>query len=85
MYQWFRVFNKTEFLALGLVSRNYILTLEGIGQKEILVTKGSEVGITYNGVFLLLGLNENNPFEFDGHAIYIDANDDVYLGIEIES
>lgn len=84
-YTWFKIFNRTEFEALGLVSRTYTLNLQGIGQKDILVTKGNGVGMLYDGVFLLLELNDLNPFELDSRAIYIDESNDVYLGIAIES
>lgn len=83
-YLWFKIFNKTDFEATGLISRKYTYILEGIGQKDILVTKGIALGLTYEGVFLSLNLLEQNPFEFEGHAIYIDANNDVFLGIEVE-
>jgi hypothetical protein len=83
-YDWYKVFNKTEFEALDLVSKTYTLDMEGIGEKEVLVTKGVELGITYQDVFLPLNLNAVNPFEFEDHAIYIDANDDVFLGIAVE-
>lgn len=83
IYRWFKIFNTNEFDALNLVSKTYTFVLEGIGLKSVLVTKGMGYGITYDGVFLSLNLNDLNPFEFDGHAIYVDADDNVYLGIEV--
>lgn len=83
MYTWYFIFNYDDFIALGLVSRTYDLILDGIGAKSVLVTKGNLVGITYEGVFLPLNLNDKNPFEMDGHAIYVDENDNVWLGIEV--
>jgi hypothetical protein len=84
-YQWFKIFNRTEFEALGLVSRTYTFTLQGIGLKEILVTKGVGIGMLYDDVFLSLELGEDNPFVFEDLAIYIDGIDDVYLGVAVES
>lgn len=88
-FTWFKVFNLAEFEALGLVSKTYTLILEGIGQKDVLVTKGELTSILYEGIFLPINLNDINPFikegEADGelaHAVYIDASDNVYLGIE---
>lgn len=83
-YTWFPIFNLEEFLALGLVSKTYTLTLEGIGQKDILVTHGELVGITYDGHFLTLSLNDKNPFEFEDHAVYVDEDDQVWLGIAVD-
>lgn len=83
IYDWYLIFNKAEFEALELPSKEYTLNLEDIGEKTILVTQGNFVSILYEGVFLPLEMNTKNPFEFDGHAIYVDNNDDVYLGVEV--
>lgn len=83
IFRWFKIFNTEEFDALGLVSKTYTWNLEGVGERNILVTKGENYGITYEGVFLSLLLNGENPNIFDGHAIYVDADDNVYLGIEV--
>lgn len=79
---WFPIINKDEFLATELTSRNLTLFLTGIGQKDILVTKGELVGITYEGVFLPLQLNGNNPFVFEGHAVFLDVDHIIWLGID---
>lgn len=84
IYTWYKIFNRTEFLALDLVSKTYTLILEGIGEKDILVSHGNLFGMTYEGVFLCLELNDKNPLEFDGHAIYVNEDDDVYLGILVD-
>ncbi len=82
IYNWFKIFNKTAFEATGLVSKTYSLMLEGVGQKDILVTKGNLIGMTVDGVFLGLEMGDHNPFEFDVFAIYLDdLTGDVYLGI----
>lgn len=83
-YRWFYIFTLTDFEALGLVSRTYELTLTGVGKKEILVTKGNYVGITVDGVFLPISLHDKNPFEFEDMAIYIDTDDQVWLGYLVE-
>jgi len=82
-FNWFKIFNKTEFLATGLVSRTLSLNLEGVGQKKILVTFGNLIGVAYEGVFLTLTEGGDNPFIFEGHALYIDSNNDVFIGFEI--
>lgn len=84
-YTWYKIFNLTEFEALGLVSREYEYLVENLGLKTFLVTKGNLVSITYEGVMVSLNLNGNNPFYFDGHGIYLNASNDVFFGIETES
>lgn len=82
-YTWFLIFNLAEFISLDLGSKTYTLNLDGVGEKDILVTSGNLVSITYDGIVLSINLNTKNPFEFEDHAIYVDDNDDVYLGIAV--
>lgn len=81
IYDYFYIFNTDEFDSTGLVSKTYVVTLSGIGQKSVLVTKGNLTGITFDGVFLPLYLNSKNPFEFEGKAVYRDENKNVWVGL----
>lgn len=82
IFMWYRIFNLTAFLDTLLVSRVYQLELENIGIKDILVTNGKTVSLTYEDVMLSINLNGKNPFIFEGHAVYLDsATQDVYLGL----
>jgi len=88
-YTWYKIFNLTEFLATELVSRVYKLLLNGIGEKDILVTRGNEVSIVYEDTFLPIGFAGDNPYvragDDDTYAIYKDSNEDVWLGVLIQS
>lgn len=81
---WYNLFNKQEFLDTGLVSKTLTVTLENIGEKDILITKGNEVAITYEGVFLPIWFTEKNPYSKDGYAVWEDENGIVWLGVEQE-
>ena len=81
---WFNLFNLSDFQAEDLVSRTLKFSLGSYGVKEILVTIGNNVNILYDGVFLSLNLNDKNPFVFEDRAIFIDDNNDVWLGIKNE-
>lgn len=82
-FDWYKIFNKAEFLARDLETLTLDLFLDDIGEAEVLVTVGNELGVTYDGVFLIVGLNDRSPFGRDGYAVYLDASDDVWLGIEV--
>lgn len=84
MFTWYQIFNLSEFEALSLVSKEYTFNLENVGEKTILVTKGNGVSLTYEGIMLMINLNGKNPFEFDDHAVYIDDNNNVFLGLPVE-
>lgn len=79
-YKWYYLFNAAEFNATGLISRTLNLNLDGIGIKKILITKGSALGITYEGVFLGVNMAGKNPSAMDGLAVYQDESDQVWLG-----
>jgi hypothetical protein len=83
-YRWFKIFNRTEFEALGLPSRTYTVNLQGVGTRDIVATKSNLVGVVFDEVFLALDLN-GNPFAMDDRAVYQDELNDVYVGIAVES
>lgn len=80
-YDWFNIFNLTDFNSTGLISRTYSFFLGTLGLKAILVTKGNVVSMLYDGVFLPIQLNSLNPYKIDDRAVFIDENNDVWLGI----
>jgi hypothetical protein len=80
-FDWYKMINQTEFLALGLPSRELSLVLEGKGLKSVMILSGQFVSVVYDGVMLSPGMNDENPFAFDGYAAYLDAADDLWLGI----
>ncbi len=88
IFNWFKIFNLTEFLTLDLVSKTYLVILDGVGQKDILVTLGNEISIVYEDVLLVLDFEAANPFTREGddatYGIYKDSSNDVWLGIELE-
>jgi hypothetical protein len=78
---WFNIFNLDDFLALGLVSQTLTLELEAIGEVDVLVVQGNYTSIVYDDVQLTIQMNGRNPFVFDGYGVYLDENNDVWLGI----
>ncbi|AEG42323.1 hypothetical protein BdPhPhi1402_gp26 [Bdellovibrio phage phi1402] len=87
LFNWFLIFNRVEFDETELVSRTYSVTLDGIGDKDILVTRGNILSMTYDGV--MVGLDTDSPadapfsapFIFDNVGIMQTTNGDVYLGL----
>ena len=82
IFDWYKLFNLVEFNNLGLVSRELTLDLEDLGETSIRITKGNYTSILYDDVFLPINMVDENPFVFEGYAVYLDANNDVFLGIE---
>lgn len=71
----------TEFLATGLTSKNYEVQLEGIGLENILVTKGNLISVLFLETFLSIDLNDLNPFVFEDKIVWLDPNNDVWVGV----
>lgn len=84
IFDWYRLFNKQSFLDTQLVSRKLSVFLSGQGFREILITRGVDIGITYEGVFLSLSINDRNPFIFEDLAVFEDDDGDVWLGVKAE-
>lgn len=84
IYDWYKIINKTEFEATGLVSREVEVIFDGLGVKTLLVTSANYFSIMFDDVMLALAVNGANPFEFESKAIYLDANQDVWVGILVE-
>lgn len=78
-YNWYNLFNLTEFEETGLVSRTITTSLLGIGSEDVLITKGFQTCITYKEA--LLKINDQEVFSFGGYATYLDENADVWLGV----
>lgn len=85
IFDWYQIINRAEFEASGLVSKEVEAIFEGIGQKTVLVTRGNYVSIVIDGVMLSVGMAGQNPFLFGGHAVYLDQNDDIWLGVATTS
>jgi hypothetical protein len=84
-YDWYFIFNSQDFNDLDLVSKTYTVFLSGRGQRDILVTKGNGLGILFEGVFMLLNFNDENPYSREGYAVYKDEDGNVFVGVEVES
>lgn len=80
-YDWYFLFNLAEFIATNLISREVTINFPNIGLMTVLITSGELVSVTFNNVILPIGLNNKNPFEFDGYAVYYDSNGAAWLGI----
>lgn len=89
-FNWYLLFNLTEFMQTGLVSRTLTVFLDGIGQKDILITRGNVISILYDDQFLPIQFADKNPYvresETEGSpatAVYKDEDENVYVGIEV--
>lgn len=84
-YDWYKLFNKTEFEAEELVSRTLLVQLEGRGREQFHITRGNTVAVTYDSdIFLPVNFLEQNPYVQETYAVYLDGNDDVWFGFEVD-
>lgn len=81
MFDWFRLFNMENFTQSDLVSYEFQAVLGQYGLKDVLVTKGNKTGVLIDDVFMCIEMNDKNPTRFGERALFIDENDDVWIGI----
>lgn len=81
---WYNLFSKPDFEATGLVQRIINASLNEIGDKEIIISKGNLLTVLYDGVLLPVNFQDQNPFTPDDtHYVYIDDDQNVWLGVAI--
>lgn len=81
-FTYFKTFNVDDFESKELVAFEYEYEFEGFGLKKVFATKGTRLNVMIDDVFLSIELNAKNPFKFEGRAVFISPNNDVYIGIE---
>ncbi len=83
-YDWYNIFSYTDFVDSGLVAQTLLLELEDLGRKSFYITKGNTVAVSYDDAFLPVNLLEQNPYAQNGYAVYLDADDEVWFGFEVD-
>ncbi len=82
-YDWYKLFNQTDFKNENLVSRTILLQLEGRGRQIFEIFRAAYVSVQYGDAFLPVTFLDANPFVIETYAVYLDANDDVWFGFEV--
>lgn len=72
IYNWFKIFNMTEFLALNIGSKKYEYNLSGVGQSDFIVYLGNVVSIMYLDEFMPVNLYEPALYKKGSYAVYRD-------------
>ncbi len=84
LYDWYQLFNLTDWLATGLVARTLIVNLESRGRTVFEITQGNETSVRYGDQFLSVNFLEMNPnpgVESGSlYAVYLDADNNVWFG-----
>lgn len=84
IYDWYKIFNLTDFLAKELVSINLEANLEGVGLESFLITKGNEISIVYKDKMLAINYNNENPYANGDYAVFRDDETlDIWFGISV--
>ena len=81
-YEWYKIMALTEFIESELPSRLVPVTFPD-GVKDVLVTRGEVVSILFEDVFITVGLNGENPAEWEGYAVFYDEDDFLWIGIAV--
>lgn len=87
LFNWYLIFNRHEFEEFKIPSKMYSVILNGIGEKDILATRGNLLSIVYNSTMVSLDTGEDpqrpflGPFFMDNIGIYQNENSDIFLGV----
>ena len=83
IYDWYKLFSLTEFVASGLVARTMLVLLEDRGRTEFQIYQGNETSVAYDDVFLPANFLGMNPYVRGSYAIYLDPDNYVWFGFEV--
>lgn len=82
IFDWFKIINLDDFQDTGLPSQQVTAVFGSkLGLQTAIVTQGNTVSVLFDGIYLSLNLNSKNPFVFENHAIFLDANGDIWCGV----
>lgn len=87
IFNWYKIVNRNEFEATGLVSRELTVVLQGFGSKDFMITVGNLFSLIVDGIMLPVMVSEKNPAvsrEDLTKAIFEAPNGDIYYGILVE-
>lgn len=83
-YDWYKLFNKSEFEAENIPARTLLVQLDDRGVETFEIFRGNYVAVMYGDAFLPINFLDQNPYAQNGYAVYRDPNDDVWFGFEVE-
>jgi len=85
IYSWFLIFNLNDFLATELVSKDYALNLETVGQSVFTAFQGNVVSIKYLDEFMPVNMYPEPMYEKLNYAVYRDdETGNVWFGFLVE-
>jgi hypothetical protein len=82
VYQWYKIFNMTDFVATGLVQRSFVVNLEKRGVQTFVVSNGNTVSVYYADAFLPVAFLNRNPYVQGLYAVYKDPDNNVWFGFQ---
>lgn len=83
MFNWFKITNLDDLVAAGIPSREFEMILGQYGLKTIVVFVGETFDVLVDDVFLMGGLNSKNPYELENRAVFIDDDQNLWVGFKL--
>lgn len=84
IFDWYLVYNLTDFDALNIHSKSIPLNTEDRGLINLIITKGQYYGVNFvdDDIFLAVGINNQNPFNLGSRSVAIDTHNNLWIGLE---
>lgn len=84
IFDWYLVYNLTDFDALSIPSKFIALNTEDRGLINLTITKGQYYGVNFldDDIFLAVGINNQNPFNLGSRSVAIDEDNNLWIGLQ---
>lgn len=85
IYNWFKIFNLSDFLDTELVSQKFNFSLSGVGDSEFTAVLGNVVSLIYLDECMPVNMYPEQLYQKNNYAIYRDdLTGDVWFGFLVE-
>lgn len=80
-WQWWKIINLNDIKNPDVPDRYLTVVLDGLGQTDIVISRGFNICVLFLNYWIVPGLNERNVFTVDNKVgAYIDKDNNLWVG-----
>lgn len=85
MWDWWKIINLDEIKKPDVPERYLSFNLSGLGQTDVVVARGFNIMVLFQGYWLVPALNARNPFTQGNVGAFIDGDNNLWVGKKHEN
>lgn len=86
MWRWYKIFNLNELNRLNIPDYYLNINLRGLGNQDIVISKGFNISVLFLGYWITPMLNNRNGFSVQNKvSAYIDNENNLWVGYNADN